>query len=249
MITDINTKLNWRITDKLEFQQSFYAEVFGTVNPAFTTPMRPIATLQHSEGSAVLNGDYGSQLTWTISPKTLFTGRYNITQGGSTGSGSSGISRRLNTATRVARTLEREFTATRFRPRRDEVSGKINTYISGPASATTCFTAFRFPATRTTVVDIQPGGVIYSDLSGQPDQAQFVGPDVRGADQQGTGRLGRKRNEYRPIHVEIRGPVRQDGGEQPGRPEVRCDNSTKSARSRASARWSRGKRSRPASAA
>jgi hypothetical protein len=30
-------------------------------------------------------------------------------------------------------------------------------------------------------VDIQPGGVIYSDLNSQPDQAQFAGPDVRGA--------------------------------------------------------------------
>jgi hypothetical protein len=91
MITDVNTKVNWRINDRLEFQQSFYAEIFDTVNPQFTTPMRPIATLQHSHGSAALDGNYGSQLTWTVNNKTVLTGRYNITQGGSNRIGSSGI--------------------------------------------------------------------------------------------------------------------------------------------------------------
>jgi len=181
MITDINTKLNWRITDKLEFQQSFYAEVFGTVNPAFTTPMRPIATLQHSEGGAVLNGNYGSQLTWTLSPKTLFTGRYNITQGGSN---RIGFFRDLTTPQhrdQFTGLFSANFTATRFRPRRDEVSGKVNTYISRSRVSHNLFYGVQISRNKDYRIDIQPGGVIYLDLNSQPNQAQFVGPDVRGA--------------------------------------------------------------------
>jgi carboxypeptidase family protein len=181
MITDLNTKLNWRITDRLEFQQSFYAEIFGTVNPAFTTPMRPIATLQHSEGGAVLNGNWGSQLTWTLSPKTLVTGRYNITQGGSN---RIGFFRDLTTPQhrdQFTGLFSANFTATRFRPRRDEVSAKVNTYISGSHVSHNLFYGVQISRNKDYRVDIQPGGVIYLDLSGQPDQAQFAGPDVRGA--------------------------------------------------------------------
>jgi hypothetical protein len=39
-------------------------------------------------------------------------------------------------------------------------------------------------------IDIQPGGVVYQDLSGQPDQAQFTGPDVRGAISRAQGFWG-----------------------------------------------------------
>src|SRR5262245_38581249 len=181
MITDINTKLSWRINDKLEFQQSFYAEVFGTVNPQFTTPMRPIATLQHSQGGALLNGNWRSQLNWTVSPTTLFTGRYNTTQGGSN---RIGFFRDLTTPQhrdQVTGLFSANYTATRFRPRRDEVSGKVNTYISGARISHNLFYGVQISRNKDYRVDIQPGGVIYLDLSGQPDQAQFVGPDVRGA--------------------------------------------------------------------
>ena len=181
MITDVNTKLNWRITDKLEFQQSFYAEIFGTVNPQFTTPMRPIATLQHSQGTAALDGNYGSQLTWTVNPKTVLTGRYNITQGGSN---RIGFFRDLTTPQhrdQVTGLFSANFTATRFRPKRDEVSAKLNTYISGSRVSHNMSYGAQISRNKDYRVDIQPGGVIYSDLNGQPDQAQFAGPDVRGA--------------------------------------------------------------------
>jgi len=181
MITDINTKVNWKINDRLQFQQSFYAEIFGTVNPQFTTPMRPIATLQHSQGNAALDGNWGSQLTWTISNRTVFTAHYNITQGGSN---RIGFFEDLTTPAhrdQVTGIQSGNFTATRFRPRRDEVSAKANTYISRARVSHDLSYGVQIFRNKDYRVDIQPGGVIYFDLNGQPDQAQFVGPDVRGA--------------------------------------------------------------------
>ena len=181
MITDINTKVNWKINDRLQFQQSFYAEVFGTVNPQFTTPMRPIATLQHSQGNAALDGNWGSQLTWTISNTTLFTGHYNITQGGSNRIGFFEDLTTPQHRDQVTGIQTGNFTATRFRPRRDEVSAKLNTYLAGARVSHDMFYGVQISRNKDYRVDIQPGGVIYFDLNGQPDQAQFVGTDVRGA--------------------------------------------------------------------
>ena len=37
-----------KLTDKMQFQQTYYGEIWGTVNPNIVSPTRPIATLQHS---------------------------------------------------------------------------------------------------------------------------------------------------------------------------------------------------------
>jgi hypothetical protein len=179
-ITDTNWKFNWKINNKMEFQQSFYAEIWGTVNPNFATPTRPIATLQHSRGNAALDGNYGSQLTWTLTNNTILTARYNITQGGSN---RIGFFEDLTTPQRrdqLTSVQSGNTTATRFRPRRDEVSAKLNTYISGSVSHN-LFYGVQISRNKNYRVEIQPGGVIYSDLGGQPDQAQFTDTDVRGA--------------------------------------------------------------------
>lgn len=180
-ILDTNWKVNWKINDKLQFQQSFYAEIWGTVNPNFSSPTRPIATLQHSRGNARLDGNYGSQLTWTPTNTTVFTGRFNITQGGSN---RIGFFEDLTTPQRrdqITGVQSANTTATRFRPRRDEVSAKLNTYIARAHVSHNLFYGVQISRNKDYRIDIQPGGVIYFDLGGQPDQAQFTAPDVRGA--------------------------------------------------------------------
>ncbi len=180
-ILDTNWKVNWKINEKLQFQQSFYAEVWSTVNPTFASPTRPLATLQRSRGNVALDGNYGSQLTWTPTGTTVLTGRYNLTQGGSN---RIGFYEDLTTPQRrdqVTGVQTGNTTATRFRPRRDEVSMKLNTFISGARASHNIFYGVQISRSRNYRVDIQPGGAIFSDLGGQPDQAQFVGTDVRGA--------------------------------------------------------------------
>lgn len=186
-IFDTNSKVNWKINDEMQFQQSVYAEIWSTVNPNFATPIRPIATLQRSRGNAALDGNYGSQLAWTPTNATILTGRYNITQGGSN---RIGFFEDLTTPQRRDQTTAVQsgnFTATRFRPRRDEVSAKLNTYISGARVSHNVSYGVQLARSKNIRVDIQPGGVIYLDLTGQPDQAQFVGPDVRGAASKARG--------------------------------------------------------------
>ena len=180
-ILDTNWKVNWKINDKLQFQQSFYAEVWSTVNPIFASPTRPLATLQRSRGNVALDGNYGSQLTWTPTGTTVLTGRYNLTQGGSN---RIGFYENLTTPQRrdqLTGVQTGNTTATRFRPRRDEVSVKFNTFISGARASHNIFYGVQISRSKNYRVDIQPGGAIFSDLGGQPDQAQFVGTDVRGA--------------------------------------------------------------------
>ena len=184
---DTNSKVNWKINNRLQFQQTFYAEVWHTVNPPFAGPTRPIATLQHSRGTVALDGNYGSQLTWTLTPTTVVTTRYNITQGGSN---RIGFFEDLTTPQRrdqLTAVQSENFTATRFRPRRDEVSAKFGTYISGARANHTLSYGVQVSRSKNYRVDVQPGGVIYLDLGGQPDQAQYVGTDVRGAVSQAQG--------------------------------------------------------------
>lgn len=180
-ISDTNSKVNWKITDSLGFQQTFYAEVWGTVNPPFTTPTRPIETLQHSRGNAKLDGNYGSELTWTTTDSTILTGRYNITQGGGN---RIGFFEDLMTPQRrdqITGVRSGNTTARRFRPRRDEASAKVNTYISGARVSHNLSYGVQLARSKNYNVDIEPGGVVYFDLGGLPDQAEFRGPDVSGA--------------------------------------------------------------------
>jgi hypothetical protein len=180
-IADTSSKLTWKITDRLRLQQTFYAEMWGTVNPPFTSPTRPIETLQHSRGNAKLDGNYGSQLSWTPGAATMFTARYNISQGGGD---RIGFFEDLTTPHRrdqVSQLQSGNTTARQFRPRRDEASVKVETHLRRARVEHNLSYGVQIARSRNYNVDIQPGGVIYLDLNGRPDQAQFVGPDVSGA--------------------------------------------------------------------
>jgi hypothetical protein len=181
MITDTNTKVTVKISDKLSFQQTYYAEIWGTVNPNFTSPTRPIATLQHSQAGIKDDPNLGSQLTWVVSPSTVLTTRYGLTMGASR---RIGFFRDLTTPNRTdasSGVQSGNTNAHRFWPRRDEVSAKVNTYLSANRLNHNLSYGFQISRNKDLRVDIEPGGVLYSDLAGTPDTATFVGPDSRSA--------------------------------------------------------------------
>jgi hypothetical protein len=180
-IADTNTKVTWKINDRLQFQQSLYAEIWGTVNPNFTSATRPIETLQHSEARFPDDANPGSQLTWSVSPTTVLTARYGLTLGASE---RIGYFRELDTPNRTdaaSGVQSGNTNAHRFWPRRDEVSVKLNTFLSGNRLDHNLSYGTQVSRSKDVFVQIEPGGALYSDLSGRPDTATFVGPDGRGA--------------------------------------------------------------------
>jgi Carboxypeptidase regulatory-like domain/TonB dependent receptor-like, beta-barrel len=180
-ITDTNTKVTWKINDKLQFQQTYYGEVWGTVNPNFTSPTRPIETLQHSEARLKDDPNPGSELTAILSPNTVLTARYALTMGASE---RIGFYRDLTTPnhTDTASGVQSGNTnAHRFWPRRDEVSAKFNTYKPGTRINHNLAFGVQISRNKDVFVQIEPGGVIYQDLNGAKDQALFVDADGRGA--------------------------------------------------------------------
>jgi Carboxypeptidase regulatory-like domain len=183
MITDTNTKVTWKINDKLMFQQTYYGEIWGTVNPNIVSPTRPIATLQHSEAGIKDDPNPGSQLTWIMSPSTVLTTRYGLTMGASE---RIGFFRDLTTPNRTdaaSQVQSGNTNAHRFWPRRDEVSAKLNTYLSGDRLNHNLSFGVQISRNKDVFVQIEPGGVLYSDLPATPElaTATFVGPDARGA--------------------------------------------------------------------
>jgi hypothetical protein len=180
-IGDSNNKITWKIHDRVQFQQTDYFEFWGTVNPNIVSATRPIATLQHSEASLTQDHNPGSQLTWTLGAATVLTARYNVTMGASH---RIGFFRDLTTPNRsdsASGVQSGNTNAHRFWPRRDEVSGKVNTYLSGTRVTHNIGYGAQISRNRDVFVQIEPGGVLYSDVNGAPDQATFVGPDGRGA--------------------------------------------------------------------
>ena len=180
-ITDTNSKVTWKINNKVQFQQTYYAEIWGTVNPNFTSPTRPIATLQHSEAGPKDDPNPGSELTAILSPNTVLTTRYALTMGASH---RIGFFRDLDTPnhTDTASGIQSGNTnAHRFWPRRDEVSAKLSTYVPGSRISHNIGYGGQISRNKDIFVQIEPGGVIYQDLNGAKDQALFVGPDGRGA--------------------------------------------------------------------
>ena len=180
-ITDTNWKATWKISDKLQFQQTYYGEIWGTVNPNFTSPTRPIATLQHSEAGILDDPNPGSELTWIVSPTTVFTGRYALTMGASK---RIGFFRELTTPNHqdtASGVQSGNTNAHRFWPRRDEVSVKLNTYLAGSGINHNLAYGAQISRNKDVFVQIEPGGIQYRDLNGLPNQAILIGPDARGA--------------------------------------------------------------------
>jgi hypothetical protein len=179
-LLDTNHKLTWKIDDRLQFQQTYYGEVWRTLNPNFTSPTRPIATLQRSEASLGDDPNFGSQLMWTITPTTVLTARYGLSKGTARRIGFFRDLTTPNHTDSVTGFQSGNTQAHRFWPRRDEVSVKLNSYVAGRRFSHNLAYGMQLSRNKDLFVSIEPGGVIYNDANGRPDQATFIGPDARG---------------------------------------------------------------------
>lgn len=177
-IGDTNTKVTWQITDKLMFRQTYYHEWFMETLPNFPTLTQPLETLQRSSG---LLPQIGSELTATLRSNTVLTGRYALTN---IPDERIGFYEDLTTPARIdaiTGVASGNATAVRTKPRRDEVSVRVNTYFAGNRINQNVSFGAQFVRNRTFIYEVQPGGVIYSDLAGRPDQATFTPPSVQAA--------------------------------------------------------------------
>src|SRR6185295_6871529 len=70
-------------------------------------------------------------------------------------------------------------------PRRDEVDAKLSKYLAGARVNQNVSFGVQFMRNRYIEYDIQPGGVLYTDVNGAPDQATFTPPSTLAASYNG----------------------------------------------------------------
>ena len=177
-LLDTNTKVTWQINDRLSFQQTYYQESFMEMLPNFVTLSRPIETLVRSSGNLP---HAGSELTAILSDTTVLTVRYGLTN----------IPDERISFNNDLITPERRDTFTGVRsdnagafqskPRRDEVSAKLNTYLAGERVNQNISFGAQIARNRIFRFSVAPGGVVFFDFDGAPDEAVFTPADIRAA--------------------------------------------------------------------
>ena len=175
---DPSAKVNVKLTDRVGVQQTYYQESFFEPLPHFPTVTRPLETIQRSSGHFPHGA---SELTATLSSRTVLTARYALT---SLPDQRIGFNNDLSTPRRVDSATginSGNFTAFRSNPRRDEVDLKVNTYLAGSRVNNNLSFGTQFIRNRIWRATVEPGGVIYSDFSGKPDQATFTPPSIDAA--------------------------------------------------------------------
>jgi hypothetical protein len=182
---DPSAKVNIKLSDRMSIQQTYYEEAFFEPLPHFPTVNRPLETIQRSAGTGGLWGKglpHGAtEFTATLSSRTVFTARYAITDLPDERIGFNNdltTPRRVDSATGIN---SGNWTAFRSEPRRDEVDVKLNTYFSGATVDNNLSYGVQFIRNRDWRATVEPGGVIYSDFNGQPDQATFSPPNIDAA--------------------------------------------------------------------
>jgi len=182
---DPSAKLAVKLSDRVNIQQTYYEEAFFEPLPHFPTITRPLETIQRSEGAAGLWGKglpHGaSELTATLSDKSVLTARYALTD---LPDQRIGFNNDLSTPRRVDSVTginSGNFTAFRSKPRRDEVDVKLNTYLPGASIANNVSYGVQFIRNRIWRATVEPGGIVYSDFNGQPDQATITPPSIDAA--------------------------------------------------------------------
>jgi hypothetical protein len=186
-IEDANIKGTWKISDRMTFRQTYYHERFMETLPNFPTLTQPIETLQRSSG---LLPHTGSELVTTLSNNTVLSVRYALTN---IPDKRIGFYNDLTTPARFdsfTGVSSKNAVATRTMPRRDEADVKVNTYRAGARVSQNVSFGVQLARNRTINYDVQPGGVVYSDLNGAPDQATFTPPSVQAAKYNAQGVWG-----------------------------------------------------------
>ena len=187
-------KGTFKINDKLTFNQVFYYEWWFWSNPDFPTITNPLSTVQWYTGDIRMNG---SEMTATLTNRTVLTARYNINSMpyGDTGfsdnllhdSASLNIPGRIDLVTGVSSGNTTSAPADAYQPRRDEANVKLNHYFSGHGASHNLRYGFQWGRNAMQAQNVWPGGVLYQDSGGAPRQAQFIPPSYYAAryDQEG----------------------------------------------------------------
>jgi hypothetical protein len=174
-----NTKANWKISDKLTFQQVFYYDWWEYTLPEFPTRTTPLEAIDWYVGEI---RDGASELTATLSPTTLLTARYVVhyMPEGHIGFGPRFTRNDITTPQRfdsfTGVTTGNFGPATISQPRRDDFNVKVNRYISGQRASHNLRFGVQLYRSRSLEGSVMPSGVRYLDLNGQPDQAEFTPP-------------------------------------------------------------------------
>ncbi|MGH9140990.1 MAG: hypothetical protein ACRD2I_07600, partial [Vicinamibacterales bacterium] len=175
---DPSAKVNLKLNDHIGFQQTYYQESFFEPLPHFPTVTRPLETIQRSFGDFPHGA---SELTATLSSRTVLTARYALTNLPDQRIGFNNdltTPRRVDTATGIN---SGNWTAFRSKPRRDEFDVKLNTYLAGNSVNNNLSVGAQFIRNRIWRATVEPGGVVYSDVNGRPDQATFSPPNIDAA--------------------------------------------------------------------
>ena len=187
-------KVTWRINDRMQFQQSLYYEWWNWLSPDFPTTTTPL------EASARYTGDmryFGSEFTATLSPSSVLTARFFHQ---SIPYGFNGLGPNLNADTESLQTPGHLDTFTgvshsnytagpsqAYEPIRDDVNVKLNHFVSGSRVDHSIRFGVQIARNLDTGQQVWPGGVLYRDFNGAPDQAQYQSPLVYAAESRSQG--------------------------------------------------------------
>ena len=182
---DPSVKVNVKLSDQINLQQTYYEEAFFEPLPHFPTVTRPLETIQRSTGAGGLWGKglphAATELTATLSSTTVLTARYALTDLPDQRIGFNNdlvTPRRVDSATGIT---TGNYTAFRSKPRRDEIDLKVNKYLTSTRVTHNVSVGLQFIRSYIWRATVEPGGVVYSDFNGKPDQATLTPPSIDAA--------------------------------------------------------------------
>jgi hypothetical protein len=182
---DPSAKVDVKLSDRYSIQQTYYEEAFFEPLPHFPTVTTPLETIQRSAGTSGLWGKglphAATEFKATLSSRTLLTARYALTDLPDERIGFNNdltTPRRIDSATGIR---SGNATAFKSKPRRDEVDFKANTFFAGSSMDHNVSYGLQIIRNRIWRATVEPGGVVYSDFNGQPDQATFSPPSIDAA--------------------------------------------------------------------
>ena len=180
-----NHKFTLKLSSKMNFSQVVYYEWWHWSDPDFPTFTNPLETVLWYTGDIK---SAASELTATITPTTVLTARYtlNDTPYGYIAFGPNLQHDSVSLVTPGRTDLLTGVNSVNNGPayavqsRRDDVSVKLNHYISGSRMSHNVRTGVQIARNRGFRQDVVPGGVVYQDQNSAPFQAQFTPPSTDG---------------------------------------------------------------------
>jgi hypothetical protein len=176
-----NHKFTWKATRNINVSQVVYYEWWHWSNPDFPTFTRPLETVSWYTGD-IKSG--ATEATIVLSPTTFLTARYTLNDtpygdipfGPNLAHDSTSLTAAAhNDLFTGVRSVSDTF-ADAIQSRRDDVSAKLNRYISGTRSSHNVRVGVQVARNRSFTQTVTPGGVVYQDQNGVPFQAEFTPP-------------------------------------------------------------------------